>query len=1092
MSNMIGSFLDNYRLDALIGDGGMGSVYRAYDLKLERTVSVKVMHEHFARRDSFRERLRQEAKSLASLDHPSIVRVLDYGETEDTAYIVMEYISGGSLRAHLQRLQERRRYLPIEQGLQIGYQIADALDYAHQRGLIHRDVKPSNIILKRLSRSDEPGEQPFRAVLTDFGLVKLLSGTSLTQSGITLGTPNYMSPEQCEGNDIDGRSDLYSLGIVLYELLTNRLPFTFNSLAEAIAAHMRGEMPLEIREYRPEVPGVVDAIVARSLAKDPIDRFASGDAMATALRGAAFSLAEAPTRVLAYDTPRPMPLDETPVPPGTFLIIRTPGYEATHVSLREPTYMLGRDSENDIVLPADGVSRHHARLETTADGWTIVDLGGVNGTTVNGERIQIGEPVVLAEGDTLGIGPYELELSGEARATAEELAAVPVFEQATQPPGGDTVSAGAPLALFMARDRLTITPGEEAEFNFEIANRTTTDDRVTILVEGLPAEWVEAPDEFVPVPAGETIAFSLMIRPPRRTNVTAGRHRFRVHVRSQQFPDAAPSVAASIMLGIVEGFEASLIPQNVQLPDSVAVRLRNSGNSSLAVSVVGRDRERQILFQGEQGRIRLEPGQRATVELALSPQKRRWFGAPEIVPFNVEVSTRSGARQSLSGEAEIGPLLPMWISYVVIPLLVFGCVTTFLFLAFGDTVGRGGGVAASDAAATATAAAFADLQTIVAATATIDAATRLNVTPTSTGDADNDGLSDVQEQVLGTNPQSPDTDGDGLQDGPEALEHGCNPLVRDSDGDFLNDWDEVNTYRTECGNPDTDGDGLTDGVEVTQGTDPLTPSAATATASATAPTLTPTQTPTASTTPTTGPSETPSPTATVTQTPTPSITPTQTRTPTPTDTPTITPSPTTTATPSITPSPTVTPTPGPEFACFGTAPQIDGRIADAAWTSGAAFDFGEPGRTVAVYMVKVAADPYFAAVINDGALNDDDIVRIYLDFNRNQGDPDESDRLLEVRRDGGTTLWRGLGSNVDGLAWEPTSSDQWSAAVGAPGFAQWVAELHVQTGSDFPNLGNPFGMMVEVLYGDAIAVWPEGATATDLDEWVAIDNPVCQ
>jgi eukaryotic-like serine/threonine-protein kinase len=199
-----------YRVDALLGDGGMGAVYRAYDVNLDRPVALKLMHAHFARQPEFQSRFTREAQTIAQLDHPSIVRVYDFGKSEAGLYLSMEYLSGGSLRAHLQRLQMQKKYLPLVQTFQIGVQMAEALHYAHGKGIVHRDVKPGNIILKKLARPDEAGELPFRAVLTDFGLVKLLEGDRMTQSGTALGTPTYMSPEQCYGEKIDGRSDLYS------------------------------------------------------------------------------------------------------------------------------------------------------------------------------------------------------------------------------------------------------------------------------------------------------------------------------------------------------------------------------------------------------------------------------------------------------------------------------------------------------------------------------------------------------------------------------------------------------------------------------------------------------------------------------------------------------------------------------------------------------------------------------------------------------------------------------------------------------------------------------------------------------------------
>ncbi|HSM54741.1 MAG TPA: protein kinase [Candidatus Sulfomarinibacteraceae bacterium] len=1086
MSDLIGRKIDHYRLEAMLGDGGMGTVYRAYDVKLERHVALKMMHPHYARRPEFRARLQQEAKTLASLDHPSIVRVLDYGENHEWAYIAMEYVDGGSLRAHLRRLQERKQYLPLEQSLQVGFQIADALAYAHERGFIHRDVKPSNIILKRLSRPEEAGEYPFRAVLTDFGLVKLLEGDSLTQSGTTLGTPAYMSPEQCEGQELDGRSDLYSLGVVLYELLTNRLPFHFNSLAEAIAAHMRGEMPPSLREWRPTVPSAVDAIVTKALAKDPAERFAGSAEMATALRSAVYSLSDVPTRVLPEVDREALagePVED--VPQGYRLLIATPGYEETEVPLVESLLTLGRDSDNDVVLPADGVSRHHAQVRATTEGWSIVDLGGVNGTKLNQAQLRANEPVPLRPGDKVRIGSYELTLVGPQE-QATEMAA-PVAERPTPPPQVSTPPPQAPLALFLARDRVAVSPGERAEFNVEIANRGQVDDRVTVGVEGLPEEWVDAPDEFIPVPVGETVPVSIAIQPARDTDMPAGRQRFRVRLRSQQYGDAAPSLTASLMLGALESFEASLSPQVLELPGVVQVSLRNVGNAPATFSVTGSDPDQKIQFIGEQGRIRLEPQQRATVELELEARRQNWFSASDPYPFAIDVTSGS-ERKRLPGEAEVPPLVPPWVSYATLTLVVFICVFSFLFLAFGDRIGSRGGAAATQAAGTATAMAVADLQTIVAATATIDAATRMAITPTTTGDTDGDGLSDAQEAILGTDPENPDTDGDGLLDGEEVLIYGCNPLMRDTDGDFLNDWDEVHIYGTDCSNPDTDGDGIPDGVEVTQGTDPLVPDNVTPIA-----TLTPSPTSEVEPTATATTQLTETPTAQLTETSTATSEPTVTGTAPPTATPTPTPEPTLTPTPSVVPTDTPTPTatPNPVMACVDDAPVIDGQLNEAAWAAGPTFVIPETDHMVRTFLAKGGDALFYAFQIEDATVDDEDAVRLYIDVNRNGGDPDQQDRLIEVQRDGTLTVFRGIGNNSDGRDWEPYVDDALTVRVGAPALNQWVVEMAVDTTQDMGALANPYGLMLEFFFGDAAAAWPEDADTTEAATWVNIDNPPC-
>ncbi len=412
MTSLIGQTINNrYRLESLLGDGGMGAVYRAYDLNLDRQVAIKLMHAHFARKAEFRARLVQEAQTAAKLDHPSIVKIHDFGNSEPGLFIAMEYVNGGSLREHLRRLQTMGKYLPLAQSLQIAAQIADALDYAHRRGIIHRDVKPGNVLLKRLTRPDAPGEQPFRAMLTDFGLVKLQEGSEMTQSGATLGTPTYMSPEQCEGGDLDGRTDLYSLGVILYELATNKLPFAMKTLSEAMALHQRGETPPPARMIRPDLPPIIDAILAKALTKARENRYADAADMATALQGAIVALEGAPTQIMHREEVDILEQVKEP-PPGHELHIETPGHPTSVFALTQAVITMGRNADNDVVLPAEGVSRHHARLQATALGWEVIDLGGINGTWLDERRLRASDATPIAPGSRLRIGPYALILHG--------------------------------------------------------------------------------------------------------------------------------------------------------------------------------------------------------------------------------------------------------------------------------------------------------------------------------------------------------------------------------------------------------------------------------------------------------------------------------------------------------------------------------------------------------------------------------------------------------------------------------------------------------------------------------------------------------
>jgi serine/threonine protein kinase len=1093
MSNtLIGHTINGrYRLESLLGDGGMGTVYRAYDVNLDRQVALKLMHAHFARQEEFRARLIQEARTAAQLDHPSVVQIFDFGDSPEGLFIAMEFVNGGSLRDHLRRLQRMRKFLPLAQSLQIGAQIAEALDYAYRRGIVHRDIKPGNIMLKRLNRPDEPDEQPFRALLTDFGLVKLQEGSQLTQSGTTLGTPTYMSPEQCQGDKLDGRADLYALGVVLYELFTNRLPFEFKTLSDAIAVHSRGEMPTPAREIRSDIPAIIDTILVRSLAKNPDDRYADGAEMADALRSAMVALEGAPTQIMLREEMNILERIAEP-PPGHELIINTPGHPPSTVPLTQAVITLGRHADNEIVLPAEGVSRHHSRLQATALGWELVDLGGINGTFLNDRRLRADDPTPVAPGSRMRIGPYELTLQGPEIAVFEQEA--PTFQQSKPSLGSTTpqmtptqIATSEPLGLFLPSDHINVDPGQQVQFKVEVVNRSPVDDRVSLRVHGLPGNWASPPGEFRNLPAGETIQLVITIRPPKHRSTPTGRQRFRIELVSQQHPTVKVGTSASLIIGTFVAFEANLEPSQVRLPGSVTVSVHNTGNAPGDFSVVARDRQGGLRFRGERGRIRLQPGQVANVELALESERTSWLGSGELFPFEVAVASAVGGRQTMSGEAQTGSSIPPWLMYAFIFIVTFACFIGFLALVFGDNgfLGRTGATAtvAIDVAGTETAVAASNFQTVtaIAATASIE------------GDADGDGLSNAQEtNILQTDPNNPDTDGDGLSDGVEVLELGTNPRSADSDSDLIPDGEEVNVYGTNPLLADSDGDGVNDVVEISQGTDPLATPIVTETPAATATLGTPTATVTASNTP--QPSTTPTFTATPTVTNTPPPSATATNTATATSSPTPTQSPTVTMTPSITPTPTNTPLPNPVLSCISTPPLINGTFNPAEWPNTPLIQFSPPDNSsdlVQVYFVRDATKLYLAFLINDPTTDATDAMRLYFDTTGNRGDPDTADRFFFVVRDGTAQVQAGIGSNSDGNVWDTNyTSSNWTAELGGqPG--QWVVEMQIDASAEMAALANPFGMMMQVLYTGDLAVWPEGGGSNSPTTWQFVDNVSC-
>jgi serine/threonine-protein kinase len=268
--DLVGTTLAHCVIRTLLGEGGMARVYRAYQPNLDRDVAVKVLPAHYAADLNFVRRFDLEARAMAKLAHPNIVTIHDAGEDNGHLYIVMAYIAGGTLK------QRMARPMGAAEVVHVVRDVAAALSYAHERGIVHRDVKPVNVLM------DDDG----RAVLGDFGIAKLVAGSSgLTRAGNGVGTPEYMSPEQCRGVDVDARADIYALGVVIYEMLTGRTPFVGDNYAALAHAHIYEPVPPPSR-LNPRVSPAVQFVVLKALAKDPADRFQHATEMADALEQA--------------------------------------------------------------------------------------------------------------------------------------------------------------------------------------------------------------------------------------------------------------------------------------------------------------------------------------------------------------------------------------------------------------------------------------------------------------------------------------------------------------------------------------------------------------------------------------------------------------------------------------------------------------------------------------------------------------------------------------------------------------------------------------------------------------------------------------
>ncbi len=289
---------NRYELQAKIGDGGMAVVYRALDTQLNRMVAIKILRDTYASDPAFLQRFRREAQAAASLTHPHIVNVYDVGQDGDLYYIVMEYIDGTNLKEVI----NREAPLGTAQALEIGAQICDAIGYAHSHNLIHRDVKPQNVLIDRKGR----------VKVTDFGIAKSQGDATLTQTGVTLGTVHYFSPEQARGLAAMPQSDIYSIGVVVYEMLSGRIPFESDNPVALAIKHI-DETPPPIRRFNPNVPPDVEQAVMRALNKEPARRYATAEAFAQVLRGFESQANDSTMAVPRNPRPRPNPNGGRPI-----------------------------------------------------------------------------------------------------------------------------------------------------------------------------------------------------------------------------------------------------------------------------------------------------------------------------------------------------------------------------------------------------------------------------------------------------------------------------------------------------------------------------------------------------------------------------------------------------------------------------------------------------------------------------------------------------------------------------------------------------------------------------------------------------------
>jgi eukaryotic-like serine/threonine-protein kinase len=404
MTGLLGQQLTHYHIESVLGEGSLGVVYKARELETSRRVAVKIVHESLAVQPLFQRRFLQAGETAVRLLHPGILAVYDVKQQQGKLYMAMALMEGGNLAQKMTQWSNQQQRLALPDALNLVAQLADAVGFAHEQHLLHRAIKPDNIFIHRAPQGTG---YLASAMLADFGMNQLLPNNHEDKSEAVLASLPYQSPEQALVQPVDGRSDLYALGVILYQLVTGYLPYDIRSHKEAILKHLH-EFPKAPMVHNPGLPEALSHVIVKALDKKPEHRFQTGHEFAMILREAATHLTSDHLQAYAAHN-QVVSLQERKVRGNTPRLFINHQYETTRiVPLDHPIIVIGRSRQCDVQLSAEGVSRQHVRLEHKGDCWTVTDLASTNGTFLSDTRLPPQKTHNWLTNQKLRIGPYTL------------------------------------------------------------------------------------------------------------------------------------------------------------------------------------------------------------------------------------------------------------------------------------------------------------------------------------------------------------------------------------------------------------------------------------------------------------------------------------------------------------------------------------------------------------------------------------------------------------------------------------------------------------------------------------------------------------
>jgi serine/threonine protein kinase len=678
-----------YEIIDAIGLGGMSSVFRAIDHSSGRTVALKLMHHKLAHNPEFRGRFLEMGKAIAALNHPNIVHVYEAAATDDLLYMTMTYYECTSLRTRLNEYYQLGQFADLREVVSLCRQVAQALHYAHEHGIIHRDLKPDNVLVKT-SETTVPG---IRAILTDFGLAQRIDTGDAQAGGIEiLGTPAYMSPEQARGLLLDGRSDVYALGIMLYELVTGQQPFPAASVNEMILMQTQGE-PLKVQQLRPSVPPSLVSIILRAIRKNPDERYESAAEIGRELEALEKSIRQLEAETIRIFPPIParrpaptvsgaatifdaMPVLDHPVLPvdlmssGTddLILITPPEGDSRTVSLDASMLSVGRDAKNDLVLPDPLISRRHLSIERLPDGrLAVTDLGSQNGTYFNDIRLAKNTTAVWGDGQSVKIGSTWMTL---------RLARTPIGIGRRQMMMVATSSAqlklGPSSQVTVNPTQIVIEPGRAVVMRVEVENHASITQDYQLTLRGLSADWYTIAPLPLSVPPKARGDRLVTLHPPRLPNTVPGAYTFMLTVTVDD--DDHSTITADCIMVVYAYYEfatdASIRARGIR------VQIANQGNEPRYYVLESRERANTLVIAPARTRLPVAAGDIGEVTLRVQPKQRALLGVSQHCPIEVVVRSDGLPPRSHTLDYEVLPRLA-W--SVVVIALVFS-VSVLLFM----------------------------------------------------------------------------------------------------------------------------------------------------------------------------------------------------------------------------------------------------------------------------------------------------------------------------------------------------------------------------------------------------------------------------